>query len=221
VLPNDANERYLRTKAERMGHEYTGEDLAVSTGVGDIAKQRVDAPRAVEKPDAPRGRDGPAPRRPTRRRRAGPPRGARERPRIPSRPRRPDATTTGRTARVNEPHRGDGSTPAASTRPACGSGSSPHASTRPSSSGWSSGAVDALRRHGADAADLTVAWVPGAFELPVVLERLAAGGEVDALVALGCVVRGSTPHFDYVAGECASGCAACRASTASRSRSGC
>jgi 6,7-dimethyl-8-ribityllumazine synthase len=70
------------------------------------------------------------------------------------------------------------------------------------------GAVDALRRHGADAADLTVAWVPGAFELPVVLERMAASGEVDALVALGCVVRGSTPHFDYVAGECASGCAA-------------
>jgi 6,7-dimethyl-8-ribityllumazine synthase len=71
-----------------------------------------------------------------------------------------------------------------------------------------SGAVDALLRHGAAPADLTVAWVPGAFELPVVLERLAAGGEVDALVALGCVVRGSTPHFDYVAGECASGCAA-------------
>jgi 6,7-dimethyl-8-ribityllumazine synthase len=70
------------------------------------------------------------------------------------------------------------------------------------------GALDALQRHGAAAADLTVAWVPGAFELPVVLERLAAGGEVDALVALGCVVRGSTPHFDYVAGECASGCAA-------------
>jgi 3,4-dihydroxy 2-butanone 4-phosphate synthase / GTP cyclohydrolase II len=54
VLPNDANERYLRTKADRMGHEYTGEDLAVSTGVGDIAKQRIDAPRAVEKP-SPRG----------------------------------------------------------------------------------------------------------------------------------------------------------------------
>jgi 6,7-dimethyl-8-ribityllumazine synthase len=70
------------------------------------------------------------------------------------------------------------------------------------------GAVDALRRHGADPADLPVAWVPGAFELPVVLDRLASGGEVDALVALGCVVRGSTPHFDYVAGECASGCAA-------------
>jgi 6,7-dimethyl-8-ribityllumazine synthase len=68
------------------------------------------------------------------------------------------------------------------------------------------GAVDALQRHGAAPADVTVAWVPGAFELPVVLDRLAAGGEVDALVALGCVVRGSTPHFDYVAGECAKGC---------------
>jgi 3,4-dihydroxy 2-butanone 4-phosphate synthase / GTP cyclohydrolase II len=68
VLPNDANERYLRTKADRMGHEYTGEDLAVSTGVGDIAKQRIDAPRAVEKPSprgvgmAPPPPDDPAPR---------------------------------------------------------------------------------------------------------------------------------------------------------------
>lgn len=69
------------------------------------------------------------------------------------------------------------------------------------------GATDALRRHGADAGDLRVIWVPGAFELPVVLERLAAGGDVDALVALGCVIRGDTPHFDYVAGECAAGCA--------------
>jgi 6,7-dimethyl-8-ribityllumazine synthase len=70
------------------------------------------------------------------------------------------------------------------------------------------GAVDALLRHKALPADIQVAWVPGAFELPVVLERLAASGEVDALVALGCVVRGATPHFDYVAGECASGAAA-------------
>lgn len=70
------------------------------------------------------------------------------------------------------------------------------------------GAVDALLRHEALPSDLQVAWVPGAFELPVVLERLAATGEVDALVALGCVVRGATPHFDYVAGECASGAAA-------------
>jgi 6,7-dimethyl-8-ribityllumazine synthase len=70
------------------------------------------------------------------------------------------------------------------------------------------GAVDALLRHKAIASDIQIAWVPGAFELPVVLERLAASGEVDALVALGCVVRGATPHFDYVAGECASGAAA-------------
>lgn len=68
-----------------------------------------------------------------------------------------------------------------------------------------SGATDALIRHGAKPADVHVAWVPGAFELPVVLERFAASDRFDALVALGCVVRGATPHFDYVAGECASG----------------
>lgn len=63
------------------------------------------------------------------------------------------------------------------------------------------GATGALLRHGAAAEDLRVLWVPGAWELPVVLDRLAASGEVDALVALGCVVRGETTHFDYVAGE--------------------
>lgn len=71
-----------------------------------------------------------------------------------------------------------------------------------------SGAVDTLVRHGAETTDLHVAWVPGAFELPVVLQKLAASGEFDALVALGCIVRGATPHFDHVAGPCASGCAA-------------
>jgi 6,7-dimethyl-8-ribityllumazine synthase len=70
------------------------------------------------------------------------------------------------------------------------------------------GAVAALLRHRALAADIQVAWVPGAFELPVVLERLAASGEVDTLVALGCVIRGATPHFEHVAGECASGSSA-------------
>ncbi|MFA9445610.1 6,7-dimethyl-8-ribityllumazine synthase [Egicoccus sp. AB-alg6-2] len=70
------------------------------------------------------------------------------------------------------------------------------------------GAVAALVRHGASASDLTVAWVPGAFEVPVVLRRMAAEGGYDALVALGCVVRGSTPHFDYVAGGVATGVAA-------------
>ena len=71
-----------------------------------------------------------------------------------------------------------------------------------------SGAVDMLVRHGALPADVHVAWVPGAFEVPVVLRRLAGTGDVDALVALGAVVRGSTPHFDYVAGEAARGAAA-------------
>ncbi|MEX2504452.1 MAG: 6,7-dimethyl-8-ribityllumazine synthase [Egicoccus sp.] len=66
------------------------------------------------------------------------------------------------------------------------------------------GATGALVRHGADVADITLAWVPGAYELGVVLSAMAADGSYDALVALGCVVRGSTPHFDYVAGEAAS-----------------
>ncbi len=70
------------------------------------------------------------------------------------------------------------------------------------------GAVDALVRHGALAADVHVYWVPGSFELPVVLRRLADGGRFDALVALGAVVRGATPHFDYVAGEATRGAAA-------------
>jgi 6,7-dimethyl-8-ribityllumazine synthase len=58
---------------------------------------------------------------------------------------------------------------------------------------------------GGDAHDLTVVRVPGAFELPVVVRRLAASGRYDAVVALGCVIRGDTPHFDYVAGEAARG----------------
>ncbi len=70
------------------------------------------------------------------------------------------------------------------------------------------GAVDTLVRHGADPADISVSWVPGAWELPVVARAHAAAGTVDAIVALGAVVRGQTPHFDYVAGEAASGCAA-------------
>lgn len=71
-----------------------------------------------------------------------------------------------------------------------------------------SGAVDNLLRHGAVPGDVHVAWVPGAFEVPVVLRRMAESGRYDALVALGAVVRGSTPHFDYVAGEAASGAGA-------------
>ena len=67
------------------------------------------------------------------------------------------------------------------------------------------GARDGLRRHGVDEASVTVAWVPGAFELPLAALRLAASGECDAVVCLGAVIRGATAHFDHVAGQCASG----------------
>jgi len=69
------------------------------------------------------------------------------------------------------------------------------------------GAIDALKRHGANEADITVVRVPGAFELPLALEKIAAGGKYDAIVALGAVIRGGTPHFDFVAGECVKGMA--------------
>ena len=67
------------------------------------------------------------------------------------------------------------------------------------------GARDGLERHGVDGASVTVAWVPGAFELPLAALRLAASGECDAVVCLGAVIRGATAHFDYVAGQCAAG----------------
>jgi 6,7-dimethyl-8-ribityllumazine synthase len=70
------------------------------------------------------------------------------------------------------------------------------------------GAVDALVRHGAKAEAITVVRVPGAWELPATVRRIAASRKVDAIVALGAVIRGSTPHFDYVAGEAAGGLAA-------------
>jgi len=65
------------------------------------------------------------------------------------------------------------------------------------------GASSELRRHGVAADDLTLCWVPGSWELPVVTRRLAESGRVDAVVALGAVIRGQTSHFDYVAGEAA------------------
>lgn len=68
-----------------------------------------------------------------------------------------------------------------------------------------SGAIDALTRHGISDKNITVIKVPGAFELPLVAKRAAASGKYDAIIALGAVIRGSTPHFDYVAGECAKG----------------
>lgn len=70
-----------------------------------------------------------------------------------------------------------------------------------------SGAIDTLKRHGANEDDITVVRLPGAFEMPLVLEKLAARGEYDAIVALGAVIRGGTPHFEYVAGECVKGMA--------------
>ncbi|HEC16639.1 MAG TPA: 6,7-dimethyl-8-ribityllumazine synthase [Sedimenticola sp.] len=69
------------------------------------------------------------------------------------------------------------------------------------------GALDTLKRHGAEEADLTVVRVPGAFDMPLALEKIAAGGDYDAIVALGAVIRGGTPHFDYVASECVKGIA--------------
>ena len=69
------------------------------------------------------------------------------------------------------------------------------------------GAVDALARHGAEDANVTIIRVPGAWEIPVVVQRLAKARKVDAIIALAAVIRGSTPHFDYVAGEVSKGCA--------------
>lgn len=70
------------------------------------------------------------------------------------------------------------------------------------------GARDCLLRHGVEDEDIAVAWVPGAWEIPGTLRRLAALQRVDALLALGAVIRGGTPHFDYVAGQVAAGVAA-------------
>jgi 6,7-dimethyl-8-ribityllumazine synthase len=67
------------------------------------------------------------------------------------------------------------------------------------------GAVDALRQHGAEPALLELVRVPGAFDLPLVVRRIAESGRTDAIIALGAVIRGETAHFEYVAGECASG----------------
>ena len=63
------------------------------------------------------------------------------------------------------------------------------------------GALDGLVRHGASEQDVEIAWVPGAFEIPLVAQRLAASRKYDAVICLGAVIRGSTPHFDYVAAE--------------------
>ncbi len=71
-----------------------------------------------------------------------------------------------------------------------------------------SGAVDAFVRHGGDENNLTVAWVPGSFEIPIVAKKMAQSGNYDAVVCLGAVIRGATPHFDMVANEATKGVAA-------------
>ncbi|ASV69377.1 6,7-dimethyl-8-ribityllumazine synthase [Cytobacillus sp. FSL W7-1323] len=70
------------------------------------------------------------------------------------------------------------------------------------------GALDSFKRHDVAEEDITVAWVPGAFEIPLAAKKLAESGEYDAVVALGTVIRGATPHFDYVNAEVAKGVAA-------------
>ncbi|MCX6346052.1 MAG: 6,7-dimethyl-8-ribityllumazine synthase [Armatimonadetes bacterium] len=69
------------------------------------------------------------------------------------------------------------------------------------------GALDAIKRHGASEDDVAVAWVPGAFEIPMVAKKMAESGNYDAVICLGTVIRGSTPHFDYVAAEVSKGVA--------------
>ena len=70
-----------------------------------------------------------------------------------------------------------------------------------------SGAIDCLERHGMDNEDITAVWVPGAFEIPLAAQKLAVSGKYDAVICLGAVIRGSTPHFDYVCAEASKGVA--------------
>lgn len=69
------------------------------------------------------------------------------------------------------------------------------------------GALDCLRRHGVSDSQITIVRAPGAFEIPLVCKKVAAKGTADAIIALGAVIRGGTPHFEYVAGECTKGLA--------------
>ncbi len=69
------------------------------------------------------------------------------------------------------------------------------------------GALDALKRHDADMQNVDTAWVPGAFEIPLVAAKMAESGRYDAIICLGAIIRGSTPHFDYVAAEVSKGIA--------------
>ncbi len=75
------------------------------------------------------------------------------------------------------------------------------------------GAIDGLVRHGVDGGNITAAWVPGAFEIPVVAKKMAESGKYDAVIALGCVIRGQTSHYDYVCNEVSKGTAQIALST--------
>ena len=75
------------------------------------------------------------------------------------------------------------------------------------------GALDAISRHGGDEKQVSVVWVPGSFEIPLVASKLATGKKFDAVICLGTVIRGSTPHFDYIASEVAKGVAHINVST--------
>ncbi|MFD2442964.1 6,7-dimethyl-8-ribityllumazine synthase [Bacillus sp. CGMCC 1.16607] len=70
-----------------------------------------------------------------------------------------------------------------------------------------SGAQDALKRHGVNEEDVDIAWVPGAFEIPLIAQKMAKSNNYDAVITLGTVIRGSTPHFDFVCNETAKGVA--------------
>ena len=69
------------------------------------------------------------------------------------------------------------------------------------------GALDGLKRHGVEEENIDVAWVPGAFELPLIAKKMASGEKYDAVICLGAVIKGSTPHFDYVCAEASKGIA--------------
>lgn len=75
------------------------------------------------------------------------------------------------------------------------------------------GAEDALLRHGVEADDITLSWVPGAFEIPMIAQKLAQSGQYDAVICLGAVIRGSTSHYDYVCAEVSKGVASVGLST--------
>ncbi|MBM7592049.1 6,7-dimethyl-8-ribityllumazine synthase [Brevibacillus fulvus] len=75
------------------------------------------------------------------------------------------------------------------------------------------GAVDALKRHGVEENNIELSWVPGAFEIPFIAKKMAESGNYDAVITLGAVIRGATPHFDYVCNEVAKGVASLSLST--------